>query len=212
MRVLLIENNVDHATIISHRLSGVLSDRDECAEVRVESGEHRAVDEAESYDPDLILMDYRLGETDGVTLLCQMRDRGLYCPVILITGYGDEYLAADATRAGAEGYISKDDLQEDRFAEVINRVWDHLDDWRDRRQEVAETRALMSGITPREREVMDLILSGKTNKEIAESLFRSVQTVKIHRANLMHKMNAHTPADLARKVFSAEHGPALHDS
>ncbi|MEO1236213.1 MAG: response regulator transcription factor [Planctomycetota bacterium] len=200
MHVLLIEDNPDHIEIIAHRLKRLV----DCDPLETHGNSVEALAAAQAHVPDLILLDFRLGDEDGLAVLEALRDAGVHSPVVVLTAYGDEYLAAEATRMGAAGYVAKDHLQDPRFDKVIRRVLDEAGDWRKRQESIGQTQAGLAQITPREREVLDHIIAGKTNKEIAQALFRSVQTIKIHRASLMHKLDAHTPADLARKVIVAE--------
>lgn len=154
----------------------------------------------ESVDPEqggCAVIDIRMPELDGIALQQEMIRRGIGLPVIIITGHGDVPAAVTAFRAGAVDFLQKpfdEDLLIERIREAIGR------DRQSRRLsvEVAEIRGRYDLLSPREREVMDLVAQGHSNKVIAIRLDIGVRTVETHRAKVMEKMGVRSAPELAR--------------
>ena len=143
------------------------------------------------------VIDIRMPELDGIALQQEMIRRGIGLPVIIITGHGDVPAAVTAFRAGAVDFLQKpfdEDLLIERIREAIGR------DRQSRRLsvEVAEIRGRYDLLSPREREVMDLVAQGHSNKVIAIRLDIGVRTVETHRAKVMEKMGVRSAPELAR--------------
>jgi FixJ family two-component response regulator len=154
----------------------------------------------EAVDPDqggCAVIDIRMPELDGIALQQEMIRRGIALPVIIITGHGDVPAAVTAFRAGAVDFLQKpfdEDLLIGRIREAIER------DRHSRRLsvEVAEIRGRYDLLSPREREVMDMVAQGHSNKVIAIRLDIGVRTVETHRAKVMEKMGVRSAPELAR--------------
>jgi FixJ family two-component response regulator len=154
----------------------------------------------EAVDPDqggCAVIDIRMPELDGIALQQEMIRRGIALPVIIITGHGDVPAAVTAFRAGAVDFLQKpfdEDLLIGRIREAIER------DRHNRRLsvEVAEIRGRYDLLSPREREVMDMVAQGHSNKVIAIRLDIGVRTVETHRAKVMEKMGVRSAPELAR--------------
>lgn len=149
------------------------------------------------------VIDIRMPDMDGLALQQEMVRRGLTLPVIIITGHGDVPAAVAAFRAGAVDFLQKpfdEDHLIERVREAIAR------DRRDRRLclEVAEIRRRYDLLSPREREVMDLIAQGHANKVIAIRLDIGVRTVETHRAKVLEKMEVKSASELARMRLRLE--------
>ncbi len=149
-----------------------------------------------------LVLDLRMPGMSGLELQEEMARRGLGLPVIIITAHGDVPAAVRAMRAGAVDFMSKpfsDQALLDRIHQAL------LQDARGRVERAARNAiaARISLLTPREREVMDLVVSGKPNKEIAAILDLSTKTVETHRARVMDKMEASSVADLVRMVLES---------
>ena len=154
----------------------------------------------EAYDPrqpGCLVLDVRMPGLSGLDLQEQLAAQGIMLPVIIITGHGEVPMAVRAMKGGAIDFIEKpfsDQLLLDRAREAIaqdaqNRVEQA------RRAEVAARLALL---TPREREVMEMVVSGKANKQVGASLGISQKTVEAHRAQVMRKTRADSLAKLVQ--------------
>jgi FixJ family two-component response regulator len=160
----------------------------------------------EAFSPDqqgCLLVDVHMPEMSGLDLQQQLAATGAPIPVILVTGYGDVGKAVQAMRDGAIDFLEKpfdDQLLLDRIAQAME-----VD--RTRRAELARRRrvgGLYKRLTRREREVLDLIVAGVANKQIATTLSRSEKTIEIHRAHIMKKMEAGSLAELVRIAEDVE--------
>lgn len=160
----------------------------------------------ESYDiarPGCLLLDVRLPGISGIELHEMLADRGDALPVIIMTGHGDVPMAVRAMQRGAVDFIEKPfppDLLMKRIAEAFARDSDNR--WIRECQEGLVER--LKALTPREREVMHLVVEGNPNKKIAAILGLSRKTVEIHRARMMQKSGASSLPDLVRMVLASE--------
>ncbi len=157
----------------------------------------------------MVFLDYRLGADTGLEFLRQMRADNDHRPVVVLTGQGSEYVAVDMMRAGADDYVVKSDLDVTLLEQVIDRAIKKLDQVQQAQAEHAQIAQRFGLLTPREKEVLALIVEGKTNKQISQVLHRSENTIKIHRARIMHKTQAHTAADLTRMAMTIQSPPPL---
>ncbi len=140
-------------------------------------------------------VDYRLPGRSGLELLQQVRREGLTTPVIILTGYGDELLAVEVLKAGAADYLPKSHLAADRILMCLESA-----------KALARGRirpCRLDRLTGREREVMNLLVTGKSNKQVASELGISRRTVESHRAHIMEKLEAGSLAELVRCVLQA---------
>jgi FixJ family two-component response regulator len=157
--------------------------------------------------PGCLVLDVRLRESNGVDLIEVLRQHGLSWPIIVITGYGDVPTATRAFRGGALDFMEKP-VSPRRLIERIREAIEI-----DRRARAAAARGAqvsqhLAQLTPRERDVHDLLLTGKTSKQIAEALSLSVRTVEGYRREVFRKMQVASAADLIRTHFLA--GTAVH--
>lgn len=147
--------------------------------------------------PGCILLDVRLPGVNGLDFQHQLESMGNRIPIVFMTGFGDISMSVRAMKAGAVDFLTKPFRDQD----VLDAVAAALDKDSAIRRESALTSAVLSLIetlTPREREVMDAVVLGKMNKQIAFDLGISEITVKLHRGNVMRKMQARSVADLVR--------------
>jgi two-component system response regulator FixJ len=139
---------------------------------------------------------------DGIELIRALKGVGCILPVIVITGHADVGRAVDAMKAGAIDFIEKP-----YESEVILKAVRHCLEENDAAVDAgaARTRILrrLESLTPRERQVLDLIVDGASNKVIAATLTISPRTVEIYRANVMSKMRAESLSDLIRSTITA---------
>jgi len=144
-----------------------------------------------------LVLDIRMPGLGGLELQEELLARGSTLPIIFITGHGDVPMAVDAMQKGAVDFIQKPF----RDQELLDRIGEALSTDRQRRAELdhqAEVAGRLERLTNREREVFDLVVTGKPNKVIAFDLDVSQRTVEIHRARVMEKMEARSLADLVR--------------
>lgn len=153
-------------------------------------------------EPGCILMDIRMPDINGLELFEKLQEIKVRLPVIFITGYGDIPTAVQAIRRGAMDFIEKPfDV-----SELIARVYDCIKESCSGGDENQKTEHLkkVKSLTPRERQVMELMVDGKINKVIANELGISVRTVEAHRANLMDKLEANSLSDVVRIAITSK--------
>lgn len=157
--------------------------------------------------PGCLVLDVRLPGASGLDLQQNLESLGIRLPVILMTGYGDIPMTVRAMKAGAIDFLTKPF----RDQEMLDAVSAALEADRRRRAESKKHDALQSlyaTLSPRERQVMTLVVAGKLNKQVAGDLGLSEITVKIHRGSAMRKMGAKTLADLVRMAEALGVAPA----
>ncbi len=145
--------------------------------------------------PSCLVLDVRLPGMSGLDFQDELARKGKVIPIIFITAQGDSPMTRRAMKAGAVDFLTKPF----RKKELLGAIEQALESDRTRREETAALAALESRLailTPREREVFDLVVTGKLNKEIGEVLTLSEATVKIHRRRVMEKMQAESLAEL----------------
>ena len=147
--------------------------------------------------PSCLVLDIRLPGANGLDFQQSLARAGISIPIVFITAHGDVPMASRAMKAGAVEFLMKPFQKEDLLAAIHQA----LEKDRVRRQQDSEIAILQSRfyeLTWREREVMDLVVEGRTNKEVAEKLAISEVTTKMHRGQVMRKMMAPSLADLVR--------------
>ncbi|ALJ38620.1 DNA-binding response regulator [Azospirillum brasilense] len=153
--------------------------------------------------PGCVVTDVRMPGMSGLELQDTLARAGSVLAVVIITGHGDVPMAARAFRAGAVDVIEKpfnDQLLLDRVHEALEksrRAWEA-------QARKAHVRALLARLTPRERQVADLVVQGKPNKVIAAEINLSLKTVEVHRHNVMDKLEVASVSDLTRLLLEAE--------
>lgn len=163
-----------------------------------------ATDFLKEYDPELpgcIILDVRMPGMSGLELHERLKRFDFSLPVIFITGHGDVPMAVRAMKSGAVDFISKpfnDQTLLDRVQLAIERDRQN----RAKRAEHQEIYARWAKLTPREREVMEMVIAGHSNKSIASRLGVSSKTVEAHRAKFMEKMEANSLPDLMRLTLT----------
>ena len=159
-----------------------------------------ALDYLDAFDPDepgCLVLDVRMPGMSGMELLENLSAYPLRPPVIIITGHGDVPMAVRAIKYGALDFIQKPFNDQ----ELLDRIQQALDTDARNRQEMAGLDSLKSrydALTPRERQIMDMVAAGKSNKAVASELDISSRTVEVHRARIMKKLKVKTLADLVQ--------------
>jgi len=150
-----------------------------------------------------LVLDVRMPGMSGLELFEELGRRRCTLPVIFITGHGDVPMAVSALKKGAVDFIEKPFSDRDMLGLIEQCLTTEREQRAKRRQE-ADTARRLAQLTQREREVLDLIVAGKLNKQIADVLGISIKTVEVHRARVMEKMGVHSLAELVQHVLSAE--------
>jgi FixJ family two-component response regulator len=129
--------------------------------------------------------------------------------LVFITGHGDISMCAQAMKAGAVDFLPKP-FREDELLQCVERALTRSAEQRRRRAEKDEAQCLLDLLTPREREVMQLVVTGMLNKQIAGELGRAEKTVKVHRGRMMRKLNVTSVAELVRLTEKAADAPTVN--
>jgi two-component system response regulator FixJ len=157
----------------------------------------------ESLSVDCIVSDVRMPGLSGLDLQGELLRRGSRVPLILITGHGDIAMAVSAVKKGAFDFIEKP-LDDRKLMERIRTAAQHNEQRHQQQDQVSETRKRVGELSARQRQVMDLVAEGLSNKEIALRLDISSRTVESYRAWVMEKMGAANLAELVRMVVQLE--------
>jgi RNA polymerase sigma factor (sigma-70 family) len=147
--------------------------------------------------PGCLVLDVRMPGMSGIELQERLTAQRIRVPIIFITGHGDVQMAVRAVQAGAFDFIEKPFNDQD-LLDRMQRAISFDSERRERDTQRAQLCALFASLTPREREVMDLVVEGMSNKAVANTLGLSAKTVEVHRAKVMEKMNARSVSDLVR--------------
>ena len=147
--------------------------------------------------PGCLVLDVRLPGLSGLDLQKRMAEADTEIPIIFITGHGDIAMTVQAMKGGAVEFLTKP-FREQELLDAVQQALERDSQARRQREEIRVLRRRFASLTPREQEVMVLVVAGLANKQIAGELGASETTVKIHRHHVMEKMGAGSLADLVR--------------
>ncbi len=153
--------------------------------------------------PSCLVLDVRLRGLSGLDFQRELAARNCHMPIIFITGHGDIPMSVRAMKAGAIEFLTKPFRDQDLLDAV--RIALAKDRERcERRKEVSDLKERFNSLTPREQEVISLVVSGMLNKQIADQLGTAENTVKVHRSRAMEKMRAQSVAELVKMLGKLE--------
>ncbi len=158
----------------------------------------------ENFDParpGCLILDVRMKGMSGLSLQDDLNKKPLHPPIIIITGHGDVQMAVRAVKAGASEFLEKP-FNEQQLLDSIHIAIEEDAEQRGKASKLAEIQERVDRLTDREKEVMELIVTGMLNKNIAHELNISQSTVEAHRSKVMDKMEARTLSDLMRMIIS----------
>ncbi|MCB1867815.1 MAG: response regulator transcription factor [Gammaproteobacteria bacterium] len=153
--------------------------------------------------PGCLVLDVRMPGMSGLDLQARLAEERLCPPIIIVTGHGDVPMAVRAVQAGAMNFIEKP-FNDQVLLDSVHRAMEKDAQQRGEVSRLAEIEARFEKLTPREREVLKLVVAGRRNKLIAADLGVSQSTVEAHRAKVMEKMEAATLSELMRMMLSLE--------
>jgi FixJ family two-component response regulator len=142
-----------------------------------------------------IILDVCMPQLSGTELQLKLNEQNNKLPVIFLTAHGDVPLAVEAMKQGADDFLTKP-VDEKILLAAVEQAFLRHSSVRREQLKLSDAQARLDRLTPREFEVLQLILGGATNKQIADDLCISEKTVKIHRGNVMHKLNVSSAAEL----------------
>lgn len=164
------------------------------------------------YDPHTlgcVVLDLAMPALSGLELQQILAKAGSLMPVIFLTGEGDIPKCAEAMKRGASDFLTKPVNDEDLLAAIGAAIAKDRERRREQ-SELSEIRVRLSTLTPREREVLECVIAGKLNKQIAGDLGTVEQTIKVHRAHVMEKMKVQSLAELVRLVERCRMNGSVH--
>ncbi|MEY4738592.1 MAG: hypothetical protein RL302_2911 [Pseudomonadota bacterium] len=154
-----------------------------------------------------LIVDIRMAGMTGLELQNRLLEARSPLPIVFITGHGDVPMAVDTMKKGAMDFIQKP-FNEEQLVGLVERMLDHAKDTFSDYQLSVSRDALLSKLTMRESQVLERIVAGRLNKQIADDLGISIKTVEAHRANIMEKLSANTVADLL-KIALGQNAPKV---
>ncbi|MGD1067597.1 MAG: response regulator [Vulcanimicrobiaceae bacterium] len=158
---------------------------------------------APSDGPSCLVLDVRLPGVSGLDFQTELLRGGVHMPIIFITGYGDVAMTVRAMKAGAVEFLTKP-FRDQELLDAIHQALERDRARRRRDTDGAAVRRRFDSLTPRERQVMNFVVAGRLNKEIAAELGTSEITVKVQRGQVMRKMEADSLIDLVRMAWQLE--------
>jgi len=167
----------------------------------VSASAHDFLSRYDASQPGCLVLDVRMPGMSGLDMQQQLNLRGATIPVIFITGHGDIPMAVEAMQHGAFDFLQKP-FRDQELLDRVQRALMRDTENRARLRHTDRIRERLASLSPREREVLDLVTQGKANKMVAGDLGVSQRTVEIHRAHVMQKMEASSLAELVRMMMA----------
>ena len=203
---------VDDHRVVAEAFATRLGVEDEVVDVATVSDPEAALDAIERYRPDVVVWDVELGLEDGISLIRQARQRFPRVQSVAVTAHDDAKVAAAALRAGAVSFVSKSAPTQELVRAVLgatrgesyvgpHTLYEVLPLLRRFGPEVTDPR--LERLSPREREVLDLMVAGKDRATIAGELYVSVNTVRTHAKNILAKLEVHSTLEAVRLALEA---------
>jgi FixJ family two-component response regulator len=162
----------------------------------------------EAYRAELLgclVLDVSMPELNGLELQQRLAQAGVFLPIVFLTGRGDIPMSVQAIKAGAVDFLTKP-VKDADLLRAVRAALQRAAEQRDHIIEMASLRQRHASLTPREREVMEHVVAGRLNKQIAADLGTGEQTIKVHRSRVMEKMRVISLADLVRAAERLEAG------
>jgi len=153
--------------------------------------------------PSCLVLDVRLRGLSGLDFQRELAARNCHMPIIFITGHGDIPMSVRAMKAGAVEFLTKPFRDQD-LLDAVRIALEKDSERREREKEVSDLKELFKSLTPREQEVISMVVSGMLNKQIADQLGTAENTVKVHRSRAMEKMHAQSVAELVKMIGKLE--------
>jgi two-component system, LuxR family, response regulator FixJ len=161
------------------------------------------LEQFDSKRPGCLVLDIRMPGMSGLELQARLNAEEIHPAIIIITGHGDVPMAVRAVQAGAVDFIEKP-FNDQHLLDSVHRALEHDSSERGEASRLADLQERRERLTPREREVMEMVVAGARNKVIAADLGIGQSTVEVHRARVMEKMEAATLSELMRMMFVLE--------
>jgi len=153
--------------------------------------------------PSCLVLDVRLRGLSGLDFQRELAARNCHMPIIFITGHGDIPMSVRAMKAGAIEFLTKPFRDQD-LLDAVRIALAKDRERRERKKEVSDLKERFNSLTPREQEVISMVVSGMLNKQIADQLGTAENTVKVHRSRAMEKMQAQSVAELVKMLGKLE--------
>jgi FixJ family two-component response regulator len=157
-------------------------------------------------DPSCLVLDVRLPQMSGLDFQRQLAETGMQIPIIFVTAHGDVPMSVRALKSGAVEFLTKPFRDQD-LLDAIHQALQRDRTAQEQKAEIHDLQGRYHALTRREQEVMTLVVSGMLNKQIASEIGASEATVKVHRGNVMHKMQAGSVVDLLRMADKLKLSP-----
>jgi two-component system, LuxR family, response regulator TtrR len=169
--------------------------------VRAFSSAEAFLSEYNEDQPGILIVDVRMPGMSGLELQEQLIIRKSTMPIVFITGHGDVPMAVSTLKKGAVDFLEKP-FNESDLRETVSRMFDQANDRLKKAQAQKTHDAMLNRLTSREQQVLERIVAGRLNKQIADDLGISIKTVEAHRANIMEKLQVTTVADLMKVALA----------
>ena len=199
---------VDDHDVVRHGLRALIESQNGWQVVEEACDGREAIEKVRRHKPDVVVMDFSMPGLNGLEATRQILKAHPLTEVLVLTMHESEQIARDALSAGARGYVLKSDAGRDLVNAVESlrahkpyftpRVSQMVLDGYLRSATDGRSREPRDVLTPRERQIVQLLAEGQSNKEVATSLGISAKTTETHRANIMRKLNLHSVSDLVR--------------